>query len=257
MTKKLNRPLASASAVDSKKSENWLIVGDGRLAKHLMWFLPKLTGKKKNLKPHLSQWSRGQNAQQLADALGAADRVLLAISDSALEAFYKQHKSTQPGKIWVHFSGALHIPDMLSAHPLMSFSDNLYPLRVYQQLLWVVEEPHALQDVLPGLHNPSISLSAEKKSLYHSACVMVGNLPIFWMNEGLQLFQELQIPKQSALQFVERAYENWKNSPATALTGPLARKDRETLQKHLVALKNHPQEKTIRSLYESVMGEKL
>lgn len=214
---------------------HYLLIGSGRLARHLASYF-----KSKNLA--FDTWSRkSSDSVSLSEYLEHSDIVLLAISDQAISTFYEDLIKTSPHleeKIWVHFSGALSHPKILSFHPLMSFGPDLYDLSTYQNIPFVTENSkNPFAQVFPQLENPSYVISPEKKALYHSYCVMSGNFTqlLWWMVEE-SFSTDLGLPPKTLLPYKTQIFANALKGSRQALTGPLVRNDQETIQKHLSAL---------------------
>lgn len=218
-----------------------LIIGSGRMARHFDFYLSSLLRVDANntatdKRTTISHWNRTLPIAQLQQDIQLADKVWLLISDSALAEFFETHLAGL-NKTVIHFSGALHIRGMIAAHPLMTFSTQLYTLDFYKKIPFVLSEPQLLlSDLDPHLSNPSFFLSPEQKPLYHALCVLGGNLPhLLWqkMRNGML---ELGLPDHVIDLYLEKNLENFKASPQTSLTGPLARKDFKTIEKNLNAL---------------------
>lgn len=211
---------------------SYLLIGSGRVARHLHHYFNLL-----NI--HFESWDRSQDPHALARKVSAATHVLLAISDSALPGFYRQHLEGHD-KVVVHFSGAHHFEGMISAHPLMTFGPVLYDLDFYQKIHFTLTGAASLPTVLPGLSNPFSSIEASQKALYHACCVLGGNFTTLLVNKMLAEFSQMNIPSEAAQIYVDKVLENSFSSGTTALTGPLVRKDAETVQANLLALKDDP-----------------
>ena len=138
------------------------------------------------------------------------------------------------GKIVVHFSGALVIPGLLDAHPLMTFAEDLYDLQTYRSMAFVTSSDET--EILPGFKNHFYKISKEQKPLYHALCVASGNFTtLLWqkMKSGLG---EMGIPFEAAHPYLQQITKNLISNPDAALTGPIARKDFVTLKKNEQAL---------------------
>lgn len=217
-------------ATNTNTSFSYLLVGSGRVARHLAHYFHLL-----NI--NINSWDRSQDPHALGRKVGSATHILLAISDSAIEPFYRQHLAGLE-KTVVQFSGAHHFEGMISAHPLMTFGPDLYDLEFYKKIHFTLTGTSSLQDVLPGLANPSSVISANDKPLYHSLCVLGGNFVTLLVNKMLSGFEDLEIPKEAAQIYLEKTLANTFESSTKALTGPLARKDIETVKANLAALES-------------------
>lgn len=210
---------------------NILIVGDGRLAKHLIHWCTLL-------QKSVHHWNRHDN-QPLS--LQNIDYVWLAISDNALVPFYQEIlkpllTNNLTGQKVVHFSGTLHHEAMIAAHPLMTFSHELYDLETYNKIYFGVTGAESLTEALPGFTNPFFKLRAEDKPLYHALCVASGNLPQLLWSETQPQFADLKVPAEAVKVFLEQSLTNFFAQGAQAVTGPIARKDTTTITKNLSAL---------------------
>jgi 2-dehydropantoate 2-reductase len=213
-------------------NSHFLLIGSGRLAKHLEFYFSQLGFS-------FSTWNRRQDIKTLENLSSPATHVLLAISDSALQGFVNEHFKNS-NKVIVSFSGALSIDGAVTAHPLMSFGPQLYTLNEYEKIHFVLTGVRSLEEALPGLKNQHSVLSAENKSLYHALCVLGGNFPVLLWNQMAEGFKKLGLPAETHKFYIEKVTENFNRLGSQALTGPLVRKDLETIQKNLKALENSP-----------------
>lgn len=207
----------------------YLIIGSGRTALHFRHYF-------KDLKiPHLT-WSRKENsAEDLKQKLAQAQKILVLISDSQIEAFARETLSATPA-MKIHFSGALNIPGMLSAHPLMSFGPELYSLDFYRQIYFAVSPDADFHSLFPELPNPSFKLKAEDKSTYHAWAAYSGNLAALLWKESLPAWTMLGVPSDAIHMYLAKTLQNSIRDPLHAPTGALVRKDQVTLNKHLSVL---------------------
>jgi predicted short-subunit dehydrogenase-like oxidoreductase (DUF2520 family) len=210
----------------------YLIVGAGKLAKHLNHYLSLL-------ELHPLSWDRSQDPHLLKTKIAEASHVLLAISDSAIESFYLKHLAGLD-KTVVHFSGAMNVPEVIAAHPLMTFGPELYDRDTYFRIHFVLTGAANLNEILPGLPNEFSLLAPEHKALYHALCVIGGNFPIILWQKMFSEMERLGVPREAARVYLETVLHNTMKNPQTALTGPLARKDRTTVLKNIEALENDP-----------------
>ncbi len=234
--------------MDRKKHQP-LIIGKGRLAKHICHYL--------NLKNTESfKWNRSLSDEQLEKSISQCSIIYLAISDSSLYSFFKEklqpillkHNSQQAV---VHFSGALHLPPMIAAHPLMSFPKELYDLSFYEKIHFSLTGSQNLKEIFPSFENSFSILPAEEKPLYHALCVMGGNFPQMLWNFTEAQLEQLKIPAAAIENYFSAILENYKNLKQHAITGPLVRKDRETMQKNMSALETFlPWKKVYQSFTE-------
>lgn len=222
-------------------SPTYLLIGSGKVARHFEFYFQSLGLRHRS-------WSRSESTSLLDAAIDQATHVLLLISDRAIEDFYKRHLEGR-GKIVVHFSGALLVPGLMSAHPLMTFGEELYPAELYRALHFVINGASSLTEILPGLPNSFSVLEDSQKARYHAMCVYGGNFTTLLLQKMIADFQTLGIPASAARLYVEQSVANVFADPEHALTGPLARRDTQTVKKNLQALSGDPAQK----IYEAFL----
>jgi hypothetical protein len=206
---------------------SYLIIGSGRLATHLAHYFSLLH-------VHFEKWNRKDSSLRLQDLLLSKPTVLLAISDSALETFFKNN-NLETLKV-IHFSGAYHSENMISCHPLMTFGQDLYSLEVYKKIFFAVTGIKTLQEAFPFLPNPSFQLQAKDKPLYHALCVLsAAGAQKIW-NQSEQMLFKMGVPDGAFSLYIKQIAENYINSGSQALTGPWARGDEKTISQNLNAL---------------------
>ncbi|MCH9770423.1 MAG: DUF2520 domain-containing protein [Gammaproteobacteria bacterium] len=211
----------------------YTLIGNGRLAMHLCYYFQQL-----NIP--FQHWYR-QSQTELADVVASSSRVLLLISDDAIETFIHEHPYLQE-KFLIHCSGQLVTPLAHGAHPLMSFGAQHYTLNEYQIIPFILEqEGPDFNDLLPGLPNPHYKIANKLKPRYHTLCVLANNFTtLLWQKFFKGLETDLHLPQSIGKPYLAQTLKNLLNDPANALTGPLKRQDQLTLEKNLAALANDP-----------------
>lgn len=203
------------------------LLGSGRLARHLSFYLESL-----NL-PFVT-WSRASDPlrRELLVAAENSSHILLAVSDSAVEEVAAPLRGS--GRVLVHFSGAMSVPEVFSAHPLMTFGSELRSLDWYRKIPFVVEPKVEFSSLLPGLPNPSFSLSRENKALYHALCALAGNsVHLLWQKISVE-FARIGLDPAILRPYLHEVVENF--SREENFTGPVARGDWTVVREHLRAL---------------------
>ena len=213
----------------------YLIIGSGRVARHMSHYFSLLKIKK------YTGWDRSQPLELLHKQAADATHILVAIKDAAIEPFLDEHLAHY-GVIKIHFSGSLVTKKAHGAHPLMTFGPEIYTLEKYLGIPFVVDAKAPSWKILfPHLHNPNVRLSAADKAKYHALCVMAGNFScLLWQKLFDSLHDEFKIPPHTADMYLRQQTENLLGNYKTALTGPLARGDHETIKKNLKALDGDP-----------------
>lgn len=235
-------------ATKTNSSISFLLIGSGRVARHFAHYFNQL-----NI--HFQTWDRSQDPHALRVKVAAATHVLLAISDSALQGFYRQHLLGHDDKVVVHFSGAHSFEGMVSAHPLMTFGNDLYDLDFYKKIHFTLTGVSTLDEALPGLTNSYSWLPSAQKALYHTYCVMGGNFVTLLIARMLSGFATMKVPAEAAHLYVQKVVENTFANPDAALTGPLVRKDADTVAANLKALENDPALQIYKAFLETYWPE--
>jgi 2-dehydropantoate 2-reductase len=216
---------------------NIVLIGDGRLARHLRRYFQQL-----NLSHAI--WSRRMEAEECCPALSVLvqsdTRALLAISDRAVEPFIRSHPEL--GKaVCVHFSGRLASSLAIGAHPMFSFAGTLYDRELYERIPFVIDQASPpLDSLIPGLPNPCFFIEPEQRERYHALCVLAGKFStLLWRKLFFELDTELGMPRQQALPYLVSIMLGLAGM-GTPLSGPLSRGDQTTLRHNLTALKGDP-----------------
>ena len=225
-----------------------LLIGSGRLAKHLLHWNQLVQRANQIL-----VWNRQQSQDLLKTYIQQSSSIWLAISDSAIVDFYNQHLSSA-NKTVVHFSGALHDERLFSAHPLMTFSNELFDNSVYEKIHFCITGVNNLQAALPGFTNSYSEVRFDDKSLYHALCVLTGNFPQLLWNETLKEFRNLNIPDSAVEIYIQQVAANFIQLKEKALTGPLVRKDLKTIDSNLQSLGAKPVLKNIYTTFNENFG---
>jgi predicted short-subunit dehydrogenase-like oxidoreductase (DUF2520 family) len=217
------------------------IVGDGRVAKHFIFYLSML-----NINCKI--WSRKNNSMQEINLIfDDCDIIFILVKDSAIEEIAEKLKILN--KILIHFSGSLISNLAFSAHPLMTFNEDLYDFETYKSIPFVVDNNDIIKKkYLVDFPNKVYFLNKELKPLYHSLCVIGGNFScILWQGVIENFSRELKLPKEILIPFIIQIFSNILRDEKKALTGPLIRGDEMTIKKNLDALCNKPE----KELYEA------
>jgi len=225
----------------------YIIIGDGRMARHFSHYLSLL-------QIPFRRWARSQD-MPLVDAVKDCSRVLLLISDSAIEPFIAENVCLYD-KHLLHFSGQLVTDKAISTHPLMSFGLELYTLADYQKVPWAVEAGASdFPELLPGLSNPYFYVPKDKKSYYHAICVMANNFTtLLWTKFFNEMKDQFDVPKENLLPYLQRTMQNLSGDHEAALTGPLIRGDQKTIKKNLASLEGDDYAVVYRAFVEAFGG---
>ena len=209
-----------------------------------------------------AEFAGGQAFESPIDLVAASDIVFLTVPDDAIESTWQLLADADrarmldlDGKIICHCSGALSsevfdgIAELgafgYSAHPLFAINSKLESYRELARAPFTVEgAPECLDGVVMlfrALGNVVHVIEPSQKARYHAAAVMASNLVV-----GLVHMAAAELGKcgfasdeaERALKplFIANAVHIAEDGIAGALTGPAARGDRETIERHLACL---------------------
>lgn len=109
-----------------------------------------------------------------------------------------------------------------------------------------------MQPVIESLHAEMLIVSEEQKTRLHIAAVLISNYLVTLMGSANEAMDSSGIPNQklqkALLPLISSVLTNLESqSPANALTGPLARSDKQTIREHLNILEDNPELKVLYS----------
>lgn len=232
----------------------YALIGRGRMAKHMCHYFD-------GLGLLYQTWCRAEHSpEELSDILSQSTHVLLLISDNAIHDFIEQYQLNMPQYahlIKIHFSGSLISPLAYSAHPLQTFAHECYSLSEYEALPFIIQEDGpSFEELLPGLRNPHYRISSSDKPYYHAMCMKANNFTtILWQKFFGEMAERFHIPQKDLLPFLKQTFQNIEKDPSTALTGPIPRKDTQTLKRNLLALEGDDFQPIFKAFIETYFPE--
>ena len=226
------------------RKPHYALLGGGRLARHLRHYLHleglAASGWARDPRSDLNTHQDPDPERRLRATVADATHVLLLVADDAIAALLRQYPFLHQHRL-VHCAGALSLPGVAGAHPLMTFGRDLYDRETYRSIPFMVERGQDFADLFPGLANPHHEIAPEQKALYHALCVMAGNFPqVLWQAVAGRLGDELAVPPTALAAYLRQSLDNFLADPDGALTGPLARGDMRTLERNQAALGSGP-----------------
>jgi predicted short-subunit dehydrogenase-like oxidoreductase (DUF2520 family) len=191
--------------------------------------------------------------QEVADR---ADLVFLTVPDAAIGPVAAS-VAWRPSQAVVHTSGVDSLAPLAPArqagalagslHPLQTFAPSpaADPLAPFAGITCALEGDAALlprlEAVVAALGARPLRLPAEAKPLYHAAAVVASNYLVTLLHLAAELWDAFGVDERTAisalLPLVQGAVDNVAaHGPRRALTGPIARGDVATVEKHLSAI---------------------
>lgn len=206
----------------------------------------------RNLAQAVSNCQTFDNAQDVADI---AELVFVTTPDGAIPLVVSQVQ-WHPGQSVVHCSGAdstdvLKPAKKLGAqvgvfHPLQTFASVEQAIKNIPGSTFALEAEgpllNILKDMATALDGHWVELKAGDKVLYHAAAVIACNYLVTLVKMATDLWQTFSIPPDQATQALLPLIRGTIHNIETVgipqcLTGPIARGDTGTIEKHLKALK--------------------
>jgi predicted short-subunit dehydrogenase-like oxidoreductase (DUF2520 family) len=193
------------------------------------------------------------------DLLLEADVVLLAVRDGAIADVARTLVATglvNRHHSLIHCAGALAAAEALGAvsdqvggiammHPLRAIADGRAAMRALRGTIFGVEgDERGRRDALTlitALGARALELDGVQISAYHAAAAIASNYTVVLLDAAAELLAGVGIAREHAMEalvpLVEGTLANVRErGPEAALTGPIRRGDRETVERHLAAL---------------------
>ena len=190
-------------------------------------------------------------AQEVADT---CDLIFITTPDDVIASVCRDIR-WHPGKSVVHCSGA-HSVDILehagqqgaavgSFHPLQTFANVDQAIQNLPGSTFALEAEEPLLSTLKQLtvllNGSSVRLKPGDKVLYHAAAVIACNYMVTQMKLALDLWRDFGVSPRDATRALLPLLQGTVNNIRTVglpgcLTGPVARGDIDTIQRHLNAL---------------------
>jgi predicted short-subunit dehydrogenase-like oxidoreductase (DUF2520 family) len=223
------------------------------------------------------QWVNAPSATMRR--LVESDLLLISTPDDALEAVAARLAGTvrrapnQPGKtqlLALHTSGALSSEVLAplralgfsvgSLHPLVSVADAANVPDRFSGAYFCVEGDRAAarvaRSLVKHLGGHSFTISPQDKPLYHAAAAVSSGHVTALFDLAIEMLVECGLTKRRAQQILapllaSAAANLGAKTPAEALTGPFARGDVATVEKHLAAMRTRKMKEAI-DLYSAL-----
>lgn len=213
---------------------------------------------------------KSESTQQLLERTGcapclspqhvsrSADILFITTSDTSIQEVadeLAERKAFHTGQVVVHMSGAQssEILDrakefgakVLSVHPIQSFASLDRAIENLPGSVFSIEGDKDAYDVgvciVETLDGEYFFISREAKPLYHAGACVVSNYLVTLIDFGVKLLESTGIPRKNAVKalmpLINGTINNIENiGIPRALTGPIARGDISTINKHLDCL---------------------
>lgn len=142
----------------------------------------------------------------------------------------------------MHLSGATPLSALAphvgaGLHPLVSLADATLGARSLRSAWFAVAGEPVAREIAQALSGRWFELGDDDRDLYHAAAVVGSNHLVALLGQVERVAAEVGVPLEAFLALAMSSIENTAElGPADALTGPAARGDDETIQRHRAAL---------------------
>jgi predicted short-subunit dehydrogenase-like oxidoreductase (DUF2520 family) len=199
--------------------ERVTIIGAGRVGRGLAQALAG-SGVAVNGPLHRGEWE---------NSIASGDVVIACVPDGEIANVAKQ---VPVGAIVGHCSGALTLDSLaphagFSVHPLLAVTGEA--TRFAGAAAAVAGANHALlslaREIAERLGMTPITISDEKRTLYHAAAVAASNYLVALEETAMEIGAEVGLERRHIARLAESALSNWARDGAKSLTGPVVRGD--------------------------------
>ena len=190
----------------------------------------------------------------LSRAAAGADLVLIATPDNAVAEVSAAIEPATTAAV-AHLAGSLGLgavaghPRPAALHPLVAIPDAAVGARRLLAGGWfaVAGDP-IVRQVVADLGGRAFEVADADRSAYHAAAVVASNHLVALLGQAERMASVAGVPFAAFMDLVRATVANVDElGPAAALTGPAARGDAETINRHLEAI--GPEE---RAAYEAL-----
>lgn len=186
----------------------------------------------------------------------SSDIIFICVQDRFIKTVLKEifdSGADTAGKYFIHTSGSESSALFLNENFKESFTGSMHPIQTFDSIC--TENKHLLSEIYFGIEGDTkclelikvianelesniLEIPADKKFLYHSACVVSSNFLVTLMNISAELLGSIGIDKSISFEIfkpiVKNTIENIsENGLVHSLTGPFERNDIETISNHL------------------------
>lgn len=218
---------------------NYVIFGAGRVGGNMARYLETL-GHGVSLISHALAKS---DADVCRKEVAGADIVAAAVPDDRIADWHDRWADAIRHKTAIHFSGAARVAGMFAFHPLYSFPPGEIDTAVMKTIAFACpKDGPQFTDVFPDAPNPNFQIAEEDRARYHALAVLSGNFTAYLWNETAKELAQFSglAPETIMGGYLASVVDRFLESPTDSLTGPVARRDIQTVEANLAALANAP-----------------
>ena len=185
---------------------------------------------------------RGDDLAKGTAAADGADLVVIATPDATIAEVAATIRPN-PATVVAHMAGSLGL-DVLaphvrraSLHPLVALPDPDIGAARLQGAWFAVAGDPIVNDAVAALGGKAIEVPDDRRAAYHAAACIASNHLVALLGQVERVATAAGVPLDAYLDLVRTTVDNVAElGPARALTGPAARGDWATIERHRAAL---------------------
>jgi len=176
---------------------------------------------------------------ELGDAARDVDLVVIATPDAVIGAVAAAIRPSE-STVVAHLAGSVGL-EVLAPHPRRAA---LHPLRSIptadtdlRGAWFAVAGDEIVEHAVRHLEGTFVQIADGDRSLYHAAACIASNHLVALLGQAERVAAAAGVPLAAYLDLVRATVDNVERlGPSAALTGPVARGDRATVERHRAAL---------------------
>ncbi len=229
------------------------VVGPGRAGRSLMAALDAVEGYRS-----LGAWGRDRSP---VDAAHGVDILFITTPDDVVADVASQVRPVATTAV-IHLSGSLGL-DVLVGHARRGSLHPLVPLptptigaeRLRSGITLAVAGDPVARSVAEALGGKVVEVDDRDRAAYHAAAVIASNHLVALMGQVERVAASAGLPLEVFAGLMRAASEDaFSLGPRRALTGPAARGDWETVERHRTAIAGMPAHKTELAGYDAMVA---
>ncbi len=178
-------------------------------------------------------------ADDISSAAAGVDVLLLAVPDQAIAAVARAVRPV-PSTVVAHCSGAFGLEVLAphervaTLHPLVTLPDpSIGAARLGSGGYFAVAGDRAVTELVLALGGRTLVVSEGARARYHAAACMASNHLVALLGQVQRVAASIGLPLEAFLPLAQGALDDVSRlGPAAALTGPVARGDLTTIERH-------------------------
>ena len=225
--------LATAPAADPGDTPTLRVVGPGRAGGALALALAEAGWRV------AEPVRRGDEPRRATEGV---DLVVVAVPDAMVAEVASSIEPTATTVV-AHLAGSLGLdvladhPRRAAVHPLVALPSAEVGARRLRRAWFAVAGDPMATAVVDALGGRALTVADEDRVAYHAAAVIASNHVVALLGQAERVAATAGVPLDAYLDLVRATVENVAElGPAAALTGPAARGDWATIERHLAAL---------------------